>query len=336
MKCVGQQMLTHTNILLSKGDVMKFTKINRNYYGYFFIAPFIIAFLIFGLYPLYNTLSLSFTDYTLMTRKGEFIALKNFTILFADDLFLKAIGNTWLIWLLNFIPQIGVALLLSAWFTNNRLKIKAVGVWRAIFYLPNLLIPVVIAALFNTFFSFYGPINQFMVRSGFQTEAVHFLQNVEVTRAVVIFIQWWMWFGQTIIIVMAGMTSIPVHLYEAAMVDGASATQMFRRITLPLLKPILVFIFVTSLVGGMQMFDIPYLLTDGRGAPSSSIMTNNILMYMKFASSKGHIGAASAVAVLTFIMTTVCALGIFYVLRDKDETNSNKPKRNWFKKSEKK
>jgi multiple sugar transport system permease protein len=321
--------------LLSKGDVMKFTQINRNYYGYFFIAPFIIAFLIFGLYPLYNTLSLSFTDYTLMTRKGEYIGFQNFTILFEDDFFWKAIGNTWLIWLLNFIPQIGVALLLSAWFTNNRLKIKAVGIWRAIYYLPNLLIPVVIAALFNSFFSFYGPINQFLVRVGYQSEAVHFLQNVEVTRAIVIFIQWWMWFGQTIIIVMAGMTSIPVHLYEAAMVDGASATQMFRRITLPLLKPILIFIFVTSLVGGMQMFDIPYLLTDGRGAPSSSIMTNNILMYMKFASSRGHIGAASAVAVLTFIMTTICALGIFFVLRDKNESTIDKPKRSWLKKSEK-
>lgn len=318
---------------------MKSTKINRNYYGYFFIAPFIIAFLIFGLYPLYNTLALSLTDYTLMTRKGEYIGFQNFTILFADTLFLKAIGNTWLIWILNFIPQIGTALLLSAWFTNNRLKIKNVGIWRAIFYLPNLLIPVVIAALFNSFFSFYGPINQVLVRIGVQNEAVHFLQNIEVTRAVVVFIQWWMWFGQTIIIVMAGMTSIPVHLYEAAMVDGASAAQMFRRITLPLLKPILIFIFVTSLVGGMQMFDIPYLLTDGRGAPSNSIMTNNILMYMKFSSSKGHIGAASAVAILTFIMTTICALGIFFVLRDTDGISSDKPKRNWFnifKKSEKK
>lgn len=318
---------------------MKFTKINRNHYGYFFIAPFIIAFLIFGLYPLYNTIALSFTDYTLMSRKGEFIGLQNFTILFADQLFLKAIGNTWLIWILNFVPQIGVALLLSAWFTNNRLKIKGVGIWRAVFYLPNLLIPVVIAALFNSFFSFYGPINQFMVKIGAQTEAMHYLQNINVARAVVVFIQWWMWFGQTIIIVMAGMTSIPVHLYEAAMVDGASASQMFRRITLPLLKPILIFIFVTSLVGGMQMFDIPYLLTDGRGAPSNSIMTNNILMYMKFASSKGHIGAASAVAVLTFIMTTVCALGIFYFLRDKDDDVSKKTKRNWlsfFKKSEEK
>ena len=117
---------------------------------------------------------------------------------------------------------------------------------------------------------------------------------------------------------MAGMTSISVSLYESAMVDGASAMQMWRRITLPLLKPILIYVFVTSLVGGMQMFDIPYLLTDGRGSPSGSIMTNNILMYLKFSSSKGHIGAASSVGVLVFIMTSACALGIFYFLRERE------------------
>jgi multiple sugar transport system permease protein len=102
------------------------------------------------------------------------------------------------------------------------------------------------------------------------------------------------------------------------MVDGASGMQMFRRITLPLLKPILVYIFVTSLVGGMQIFDVPYLITDGRGSPQSTILTNMVLMYSKFSSSKGHIGAASSVGVLVFIMTTVCALGVFYLLRDKD------------------
>lgn len=291
----------------------------RNYYGYLFIAPFIIGFLIFGLYPIYNTLYLSFTDTTLMTREASFIGLKNFERLFADDFFMKAVRNTWLIWGLNFIPQIGIALLLSVWFTSARLKIKAVGGWRAIFFLPNLLMPAAIAALFFSLFSFYGPVNQFMVRGGFIPEAMHFLQDSTITRGLVIFIQWWMWFGQTVIIVMAGMTAIPISLYEAAMVDGASSMQMFRRITLPLLKPILIFIFVVSLVGGMQMFDIPYLLTDGRGSPSSSIMTNNILMYMKFSSSKGHIGAASSVGVLVFIMTTICALGIFYFLRDRNK-----------------
>lgn len=297
---------------------MDLARFRKNSAGYWFIAPFVIGFLLFGLYPVFNTLTLSLTDTTLMTRTSHFIWMDNFKRLFADEVFLRAVGNTWLIWILNFIPQIGIALLLSVLFTSARLKIRSIGVWRAIFFLPNLLMPAAVAALFNALFAYYGPVNQFMVRAGFLSEAMRFLESIWVTRGLVIFIQWWTWFGQTMIIVMAGMTSIPVQLYEAAMVDGASVWQMFTRITLPLLKPILIFIFVTSLVGGMQMFDIPFLLTDGRGSPLSSIQTNNILMYMKFASSKGHIGAASSVGVLIFIMTSICALGIFYFLRDKD------------------
>ncbi len=288
----------------------------RNYYAYFFIAPFIIGFLAFGLYPVFNTIALSFTDTTILTSKSNFIGLKNFERLFADDTFVTALKNTWWLWLLNFIPQLGIAMLLSVWFTNNRLKIKGVGVWRALFFLPNLLVPAAVASLFFSLFSFYGPVNQFMVRAGFLPEALQFLQNANIVQSLVVFIQWWTWFGQTTIIVMAGMTSVPNSLYEAAMMDGASAPQMFRQITLPLLKPILIYIFVTSLVGGMQMFDIPYLLTDGRGSPSGSILTNNILMYLKFSSSQGHLGAASSVGVLVFIMTSVCALGIFYFLRE--------------------
>jgi len=299
-------------------------KFRRNYYGFLFILPFVLAFLIFGLYPVYNTIALSFTNTTLMSSKAEFIGLKNFERLFADAVFLKAVGNTWLLWLLNFAPQIGIAMLLSVWFTNARLNIKGVGVWRALFFLPNLLMPAAVASLFFSLFSFFGPVNQFMVQNNFLPEAMHFLQNKTITRGLVVFIQWWMWFGNTVIILMAGMTSIPVALYEAAMVDGATATQMFRHITLPLLKPILVYIFVTSMVGGMQMFDIPYLLTDGRGAPSSSILTNNILMYLKFSSSQGHIGAASSVGVMIFLMTSICSLAIFYFLRDKDSAQTRK------------
>ncbi len=297
---------------------MSLLKVKKGHHGYFFIAPFVIGFLAFGLYPVLNTIYLSFTDTTLLSSEVNLVGLKNFERLFADNFFMKAVSNTWIIWGLNFIPQIGIALLLSVWFTSTRLRIRGAGVWRALFYLPNLLMPASIAALFFSLFSFYGPVNQILVRTGIIPQAMDFLQNITITRGLVAFIQWWMWFGQTIIIVMAGMTSIPLSLYEAAMVDGASATQMFRRITLPLLKPVLVFIFVTSLVGGMQLFDIPYLLTDGRGSPSSSIMTNNILMYMKFSSSKGHIGAASSVGVLIFLMTSACSLLIFYLLRDKD------------------
>jgi multiple sugar transport system permease protein len=294
-------------------------RFKRDYYGYLFIAPFVIAFLIFGLYPVYNTFYLSFTDTTLMSSDANWVGLQNFERLFADDVFTTAVANTWRIWLLNFIPQIGIAMILAVWFTNARLKLRFVGTFRAIYFLPNLLMPAAVAALFFSLFSFYGPVNQFMVRSGILPEAVHYLQDPTITRALVVFIQWWMWFGQTVIIVMAGMTAISVALYESAMVDGASSWQMFWRITVPLLKPILIFIFITSLVGGMQMFDIPYLLTDGRGSPGGSIMTNNILMYLKFSSSRGHIGAAATVGVMVFLMTTIVALGIYFFLRNKDD-----------------
>ncbi len=294
------------------------SRLKKDTYGYLFITPFVIAFLVFGLYPVYNTLYLSFTDATLMSPTVNWVGLKNFRLLFADSVFMTAVKNTWLIWMLNFIPQVGVAMVLSVWFTSVRLRIRGVGLWRAIFFLPNLLMPAAIAALFFSLFSFYGPVNQVLVRAGFLPEAMQFLQNVTITRSLVVFIQWWMWYGSTIILIMAGMTSISVALYEAAMMDGATEQQMFWRITIPLLRPILIYVFVTSLVGGMQMFDIPFLLTDGRGSPSGSIMTNNILMYLKFSSSKGHIGAASTVGVVVFLMTTVTALGIFYFLRDRD------------------
>ncbi len=308
-------------------------KLNRKYTGYLFITPFILGFLIFGLYPVLNTIGLSFTDATLMSKSSNFVGLANFKRLFADAVFMKAIGNTWLIWSLNFIPQIGFALLLAAMFTNARLNIRAAGVWRAVFYLPNLMMPAAVTALFGALFAYYGPANQILVRAGYLSEAARFFDSIAFTRGMVIFINWWTWFGQTMIVVMAGMTSIPIHLYEAAMVDGATAWQMFTRITLPLLKPILVFIFVTALSGGMQMFDIPFLLTDGRGAPESSIQTNIILMFLKFNSSKGHIGAAASVGVLVFIMTTVCALGIFYLLRDKDLDDPKPAKKSFFKKN---
>jgi multiple sugar transport system permease protein len=296
--------------------------------GYFFVAPFVIGFLIFGLYPVYNTVSLSFTDTTLMNASSaKFIGLDNFKRLFADKMFITAITNTWQLWLMNFIPQLGIAMLLSIWFTSSRLKIKAVGIWRMIFFLPNLLMPAAVAALYFSLFSYYGPVNQFLVRSDLIPEAIDFIRSKDTMRGLVVFIQWWMWFGQTIIILMAGMTSIPISVYEAALADGANAFQMFRYITLPLLKPVMIYILVTSMVGGMQMFDIPYLLTDGRGSPANAILTNNILMYMKFRSSKGHIGAASSVGVIVFIMTSVVALLIFYLLREKTNREFEKAAR---------
>jgi ABC-type sugar transport system permease subunit len=294
------------------------SKINKNYYGYLFTAPFIIGFLIFSFYPLIYTFYLSFTNMTLMSDNYKLIGFDNFKALFQDKFFMQSLGNTWKIWLLNFIPQIGIAMLLAVWFTDTRLKLKYVGVFRAIYYLPNLLMPATIAVLFFNFFSLYGPANQLIVRAGIANNAIDYFRSNGWTQGILIFVQWWMWFGSTLIVLMAGMTSISTSYYESAMVDGASTEQMFRKITLPLLRPVLVYTLVTSLVGGMQMFDIPYMLTDGRGSPNGAIMTMNVLMYMKFSSNKGHIGAAASVGTMIFIVTSIAALIVMRVLREKD------------------
>jgi multiple sugar transport system permease protein len=129
-------------------------KLKHQQYGYLFVAPFIIGFLVFGLYPVINTIVLSFTDRTLMSSSYRFIGLQNFQQLFADSTFTTAIKNTWELWLMNFIPQIGIAFLLAIWFTNNRLKLKGVGIWRMIFYMPNLMMASAVAALFFSLFSY--------------------------------------------------------------------------------------------------------------------------------------------------------------------------------------
>lgn len=287
--------------------------------GYFMVAPFIIVFLIFGLYPIMNTFWLALTDATLMGGgQGDFNGIKNFKIIFNDPFFVQAFLNTWKIWLLNFVPQLGAALLLAVWLTSKKMNIKAVGFWRGVYYLPNLLMPATVSVLYAQFFSYYGPVNQFLVRVGFVDEALLFFNSEPFAQGITAFIQWWMWFGNTVIIMFAGMTSISVSLYESADMDGANGIQKFMRVTLPLLKPILVYTLVTSLVGGMQMFDIPYMLTNGRGAPNGSIMTLNVLMYAKFTSSKGHIGLAATVGVCIFVVTTILSIAIFYLLRDRD------------------
>lgn len=314
-------------IVSAKSIKKRSNKLNKNYYGYLFTAPFIIGFFLFSLYPLVYTFYLSFTNMTLMSRSYKLVGLDNFVNLFSDKFFLQALGNTWVLWLSNFIPQIGIAMLLAVWFTSIRLKLRFVGMWRTIYYLPNLLMPATIAVLFFNFFSLYGPVNQITVRAELLNDAIDFFRSGGWTRSILVYVQWWMWFGSTLIILMAGITSISPTLYEAAMVDGATSGQMFRHITLPLLKPVLIYTLVTSLVGGMQMFDIPYMLTDGRGSPNGAIMTMNVLMYMKFSSNKGHIGAAATVGVMIFIITCVVSLLIFRLLRERDSAEEKRAAR---------
>lgn len=293
--------------------------LNKDHYGPLFIAPFVIVFVGFVLYPIVNTFWLSLTDTQLLSGvPGQFVGLHNFTSLNNTPAFMNAVRNTWLLWGLGFIPQITVALILAYMFTNPALDVRGKGVFKAIYYMPNLLMPATVAALFAAYLSIFGPVNQLVVGLGVVAEPIHYLQHPNWARATVVFIGWWMWFGQTTIVLVAGMTAISPTLYESAMIDGASKSKMFTVITLPLIKPILLFVMVTSLAGGLQMFDIPHLLTNGRGDPQGAIMTLNIFMNLRRSSAMGDIGAAATVSVMLFFMSSFMALILFRVFGERE------------------
>jgi len=297
------------------------SSVSKDHWGYIFVIPFIVVFLFFALYPIANTFFLSLTDADMLRgMQGDFIGFRNFENLLNDDMFFRAMGNTWLLWLGNFIPQMILALVLAAMFTSTTFKLKGAGLFKAAYYLPNLLMPVTIAALFSSYLSLHGPLNQFLVGStGILSEPRNFLQLATDTRVVVMFLQTWMWFGQTAIVLVAGMTSISPTYYESAMVDGASQVKMFFKITLPLLKPILLFVLVTSLVGGMQMFDIPMLLAGPLGPPDQSVLTMNMFMNARRAHPANAIGSAASISVMLFFMSSFIALILFRLFQDNDK-----------------
>ena len=301
--------------------MLKKRSLNKDHWGLIFIAPFVIVFISFTLYPIANTFWLAFTDSSLMHpgMRGEFVGLENFQNLMNSAMFKTAVANTWIIWLSNFIPQMILALGLAAMFTSTTFKLKGTGFFKAMYYLPNLMMPVTIAALFNSYLSLHGPVNQFLVSNGLMATPRDFLTFVFDTRFTVIFIQTWLWFGQTAIVLVAGMTSISPSFYESALIDGASQFKMFFYVTLPLLKPVLLFVLVTSLAGGMQMFEIPMLLAGDTGNPANSVLTVNMFMNNVRRFPSGMIGFAASVSVALFFMSSFITLILFKVFSEKSE-----------------
>ena len=251
-----------------KSKIMRYQK-----WGYIFLIPFVVVYIGFSLIPLITTVYNSFFE---NYRSGlaqvgpNFVGLSNFKAIFSDgDIWIYA-KNTLIMWVLGFVPQILVSLLLGAWFSDPRLRLKGAGFFKTVIYLPNLIMASAFAMLFFTLFSDGGPINSLLMQMGILKEPYQFLSNVWSTRGLVAFMNFIMWFGNTTILLMAGMMGVDTSLFEAAEVDGATSTQVFYRVTLPLLRPILVYVLITSLIGGLQMFDVPQVLTNGSGDPVRS------------------------------------------------------------------
>ena len=294
--------------------------VNYNKWGYIFLIPFFLIYCVFSLVPMLSTFYYSFFENYmsgLNTIGPNFVGLDNFIKLFTEADLLKYVENTIIMWLLGFVPQIAVSLLLAAWFTNNRLKLKASGFFKTVIYMPNLIMASAFSMLFFALFSNNGPINMLLMDAGIIEEPIHYMSSTWGARGLIALMNFLMWFGNTTILLMAGMMGIDPSLFEAAEVDGATSSQVFRTITMPLLKPILAYVMVTSLIGGLQMFDLPQILTNGKGGPDRTTMT--LIMYLNNHLFSKNYGMAGALSVIIFIVTGALSVLVFKMLTSQRE-----------------
>ena len=294
-------------------------------WGYLFILPFFITYCIFSLVPQLLTIYNSFFE---NYREGlkqvgpYFVGMRNYVKLFTPHIngsiaILKFAGNTMLMWLEGAVPQVLIALLLSVIFTSYRLKIKGQQFFKTVIYMPNLIMASAFSMLFFTLFSNVGPINQLIMQLGIADQPIPFFDKQYTVRGLVALMNFLMWFGNTTILLMAGIMGIDQCLFEAANLDGANSVQVFFRVTLPLLMPVLVYTVITALIGGLQMFDVPQVLTNGAGTPNRSSTT--LIMYLNnFLKTSKNYGMAGAVSVIIFIITGLLSILVFKSLTKED------------------
>lgn len=313
---------------------MKRKSVSYAKWGYIFLAPFFIVYCIFSLYPLISTFYNSFMDYIVDRSKVgggwgkagevkqviEFCGLKNYKeALSSNDTLVQSFLNTIIMWIIGFIPQIAASLLLATWFTDLRLKIKAQGFFKTVIYLPNIIMASAVAFLFTCLLNRTGAL--YGLFEPFVADKLTILDYVWGARGTVGFINFLLWYGNTTILLMAAIMGIDPGLYEAAQIDGATPSQTFWKITMPLIRPILSFVLVTSMIGGLQMYDVPTLLTRDSGNPKGMVKT----LIMEIEQRKdGDVGKASAICVLIFIVCAILGLITMFGL---DDTREKKKKR---------
>lgn len=313
----------------------KIKKISYAKWGYIFIVPFFIAYLIFTLYPQILTIGYSFFTYGREGRKiigPDFVGLKNYIDLFTPNngtiLVFKYLYNTIILWIICAVPQFLVSLLLAVIFTSTRLKIKGQAFFKTLFYLPNVIMASAFAYLFYKMFDLKGPVNDlvnhlhmfgFFEKLGLMDVSgtgVAWLEKKETVRLLIGVINYLMWFGNTSLMLMAGMQGIDESVFESARLDGAGAARIFKDITMPLLKPIFIYVFITSMIGGLQMFDVPEILTHGVGRPNETSLT----MVMKLNQIiRTNYGKSGALSVVLFAFTFVLSIIVFKSMTSKED-----------------
>lgn len=280
---------------------------------YLYISPFFILFAVIGLFPLVYTAYVSLFDWSLLGGQGDFVGLQNFRDVLGNPYFLKSLVNTISIFLLSSIPQVVIAVTLAA-LLDTRLRSRTL--WRMSILLPFVVSPVVVAIVFgNLFGDTYGLINQGLTQLGIPPVAWHsnrFASHIAIASMVN-----WRWTGYNALIFLAAMQAVPRDLYESAALDGAGPVRQFLKITLPMIRPTMIFVVITATIGGLQIFAEPRLFDNTiaqNGGSDRQFSTLTMLIY-DFGWRLRDLGQASATAWLLFLIIVVIAVVNFAVAR---------------------
>lgn len=267
---------------------------------YVFVLPFIISFLVFWIYPLVSTVTMSFQS--ILPGQTEFIGLENYSKLFRDKAFRIAIKNsfTYMVWTL--ILLIPFPMLFAVLIDSN--LVKASGFWKAVLYLPSLTSVVISGILFRLMFTEYptSQMNKLLVFFG--QEPMAWLKNGTTAMFALLLLACWRWTGVNMLYFLSGLKGIDTSLYESAEIDGANGWEKFRYITIPLLKPTTIYVLTISVYAGLAMFLESYMLWAGNTLPKNIGLTIVGYLY-KRGIEKNQLGYASAVGLVLLVIALV-------------------------------
>ena len=276
----------------------KHKKVDYSKWGYIFILPFFVSFFIFSFIPLVDTIRYSFFEYYRSGIKEigpNFVGMENYISLLGSDM-LKYAANTLILWIIGFIPQIVIALVLAEWFVDARLKIHGTQFFKVVIYLPNLIMASAFAMLFFTMFSTNGPVNSILMSIGLTSQPIDFLGSALGTRSLVGFMNFLMWFGNSTIMLMAAIMGISPDVFEASELDGCNSFQRFFYITLPQIRP------------------------NGQGTPDRTSMT--LIMFLNSHLKSRNYGMAGALSVYLFIVSGILCFFVYRMTNNDDPDGS--------------
>ncbi len=279
--------------------------------GYLFITPFVLFFIVFIAKAVVQSVYLSFFDYNPLKKVNPYIGLGNYQELFKDPLWWASIRNTIIFAVLTVI---GTTMLgLFAAIAVNQ-QVKGRGFFRALYYAPGLLSVGVIGISWAWLYDQqYGILNYMVNLLGFPPGFVHWVTDANMVLVSLSITTIWWTFGLPMLIFLAGLQNIPDQLYEAARIDGANTRQVFRYITLPLLRPTLLFVTVTGFISHLQVFGQPYIIPPGVGGPANASYTVIIYLWQQ-ALRPLRMGFGSAIAVSLAILIVIFTLFQFRLL----------------------